>query len=179
MVFGGPIEAVAAVDEPAWRALVDGLEFDYERPREKPGCRSSIKGERAAASSRNPFAADHLDRSSGHAPRPQDQLAPVRRAGSKRRRCQPQSFSGLQVCPPHRTAHAGRGRYASSLALLAPAADSPPLMLTPRTPCGHQSAGRRRGRGPDSSRSCHRQCIVYNRPELPLERWAQLMRGRS
>jgi transposase len=40
------IDAVAAVDEPAARSLVDGLEFDYEDPSEKPDCRWRIKAER-------------------------------------------------------------------------------------------------------------------------------------
>jgi transposase len=40
------IDAVATVDEPAARALVDGLEFDYEKPSEKPDCRWRIKTER-------------------------------------------------------------------------------------------------------------------------------------
>ena len=33
------IDAVAAVDEQAGRALVDGLEFDYAKPAEKPDYR--------------------------------------------------------------------------------------------------------------------------------------------
>jgi hypothetical protein len=40
------IDAVAAVDEQAGRALVDGLQFDYERPAEKPDCRWRVKAER-------------------------------------------------------------------------------------------------------------------------------------
>src|SRR5438270_863631 len=40
------IDAVAAVDEPAARSLVDGLEFDYEDPSEKPDCRWRVKAER-------------------------------------------------------------------------------------------------------------------------------------
>lgn len=40
------IDAVAAVDEQAGRALVDGLEFDYAKPAEKPDCRWRIKAER-------------------------------------------------------------------------------------------------------------------------------------
>jgi transposase len=40
------IDAVTTVDEPAGRALVDGLEFDYERPSEKPDCRWRVKAER-------------------------------------------------------------------------------------------------------------------------------------
>jgi transposase len=40
------IDAVAAADEPAGGALVDGLEFDYEKPSEKPDCRWRIKAER-------------------------------------------------------------------------------------------------------------------------------------
>jgi transposase len=40
------IDAVAVVDEQAARALVDGLEFDYEVPSEKPDCRWRIKRER-------------------------------------------------------------------------------------------------------------------------------------
>jgi transposase len=40
------IDAVMAVDEPAGRALVDGLEFDYEKPGEKPDCRWREKTER-------------------------------------------------------------------------------------------------------------------------------------
>jgi transposase len=40
------IDAVAAVDEQAARSLVDGLEFDYEDPSEKPDCRWRIKAER-------------------------------------------------------------------------------------------------------------------------------------
>jgi transposase len=40
------IDAVAAVDERAGRALDDGLEFDYEKPVEKPDCRWRIKAER-------------------------------------------------------------------------------------------------------------------------------------
>ena len=40
------IDAVAAVDEPAAQQLVDGLEFDYEDPMEKPDCRWRIKAER-------------------------------------------------------------------------------------------------------------------------------------
>jgi transposase len=40
------IDAVTTVDAPAARALVDGLEFDYEKPSEKPDCRWRIKAER-------------------------------------------------------------------------------------------------------------------------------------
>ena len=40
------IDAVAAVDEQAARSLVDGLEFDYEKPVEKPDCRWRVKAER-------------------------------------------------------------------------------------------------------------------------------------
>ena len=40
------IDAVAAVDEQAGGELVDGLEFDYEDPSEKPDCRWRIKAER-------------------------------------------------------------------------------------------------------------------------------------
>src|SRR5437879_268986 len=40
------IGAVTVVDEPAGRALVDGLEFDYEKPSEKPDCRWRVKAER-------------------------------------------------------------------------------------------------------------------------------------
>jgi Transposase DDE domain/Transposase domain (DUF772) len=40
------IDAVTAVDEHAGRALVDGLEFDYEKPGEKPDCRWREKVER-------------------------------------------------------------------------------------------------------------------------------------
>jgi hypothetical protein len=40
------IDAVAAADEQAGRGLVDGLEFDYEQPSEKPDCRWRIKAER-------------------------------------------------------------------------------------------------------------------------------------
>jgi hypothetical protein len=40
------IDAVSAVDEQAGRALVDGLEFDYEKPSEKPECRWRFKAER-------------------------------------------------------------------------------------------------------------------------------------
>jgi transposase len=40
------IDAVAAVDELAGGALVDGLEFDYEKPSEKPDCHWRIKGDR-------------------------------------------------------------------------------------------------------------------------------------
>jgi transposase len=40
------IDAVAAVDEQAARSLADGLEFDYEKPQEKPDCRWRIKAER-------------------------------------------------------------------------------------------------------------------------------------
>jgi transposase len=42
----GLIDAVAAVDEQAGRALADGLEFDYQQPGEKPDCRWRIKSER-------------------------------------------------------------------------------------------------------------------------------------
>lgn len=40
------IDAVAAVDEEAGRGLADGLQFDYEKPAEKPDCRWRIKAER-------------------------------------------------------------------------------------------------------------------------------------
>jgi transposase len=40
------IDAVVAVDEQVGRALVDGLEFGYENPSEKPDCRWRIKAER-------------------------------------------------------------------------------------------------------------------------------------
>ena len=40
------LDAVEAVDEQAARLLVDGLEFDYEKPQEKPDCRWRIKHER-------------------------------------------------------------------------------------------------------------------------------------
>jgi transposase len=40
------IDAVAAVDGQAGEALDRALEFDYERPREKPDCRWRIKAER-------------------------------------------------------------------------------------------------------------------------------------
>ena len=40
------IDAVATVDEQAARTLQDGLEFDYEKPSEKPDCRWRIKAER-------------------------------------------------------------------------------------------------------------------------------------
>ena len=40
------IDAVAGVDQQAAEALVDGLEFDYEDPSEKPDCRWRIKSER-------------------------------------------------------------------------------------------------------------------------------------
>jgi transposase len=40
------IDAVAAVDEQAGEALIDGLQFDYEKPGEKPDCRWRIKAER-------------------------------------------------------------------------------------------------------------------------------------
>jgi hypothetical protein len=40
------VDAVAAVDEQAARALQDGLEFDYEQPGEKPDCGWRIKRER-------------------------------------------------------------------------------------------------------------------------------------
>jgi transposase len=40
------IDAVAATDEEVGRALVDGLEFDYEKPSEKPDCRWRIRAER-------------------------------------------------------------------------------------------------------------------------------------
>jgi hypothetical protein len=40
------IDAVAAVDQEAGRVLVDGLEFDYQRPGEKPDCRWREKAER-------------------------------------------------------------------------------------------------------------------------------------
>ena len=40
------IDAVAAVDGQAGRALVDGLEFGYAKPAEKPDCRWRIKAER-------------------------------------------------------------------------------------------------------------------------------------
>jgi hypothetical protein len=40
------IDAVAAVDARAARALADGLEFDYTEPSEKPDCRWRIKRER-------------------------------------------------------------------------------------------------------------------------------------
>jgi transposase len=42
----GLIDAVAAVDERAAQSLVDGLEFDYEKPAEKPDCCWRIKRER-------------------------------------------------------------------------------------------------------------------------------------
>ena len=40
------IDAVKVVDEQASRSLVDGLEFDYANPSEKPDCRWRIKRER-------------------------------------------------------------------------------------------------------------------------------------
>ena len=40
------IDAVAAVDQQAARLLVDGLEFDYQKPAEKPDCRWRSKAER-------------------------------------------------------------------------------------------------------------------------------------
>src|SRR5450755_5117287 len=40
------IDAVAAADEQAGRVLVDGLEFDYERPSEKPDRQRRAKAER-------------------------------------------------------------------------------------------------------------------------------------
>jgi hypothetical protein len=40
------IDAVAAVDAEAGKALAAGLEFDYERPGEKPECQWRIKAER-------------------------------------------------------------------------------------------------------------------------------------
>jgi transposase len=40
------IDAVAATDEEAGAALDRGLQFDYERPREKPDCRWRIKADR-------------------------------------------------------------------------------------------------------------------------------------
>ena len=40
------IDAVIAVDEQAGGALVDGLQFDYEKPGEKPDCRWREKAER-------------------------------------------------------------------------------------------------------------------------------------
>jgi transposase len=40
------IDAVAAVDERAAWSLDDGLEFDYEKPQEKPECRWRVKAER-------------------------------------------------------------------------------------------------------------------------------------
>jgi hypothetical protein len=40
------LDAVTAVDEQAGKALERGLEFDYERPNEKPDCRWRIKTER-------------------------------------------------------------------------------------------------------------------------------------
>jgi hypothetical protein len=40
------IDAVTGVDEQAGRALVDGLEFDYAKPGEKPDCRWREKAER-------------------------------------------------------------------------------------------------------------------------------------
>jgi hypothetical protein len=40
------IDAVMAADEDAGAALDDGLEFDYQRPGEKPDCRWREKGER-------------------------------------------------------------------------------------------------------------------------------------
>jgi len=40
------IDAVAAADPGAGRALADGLEFDYQRPAEKPDCRWRVKAER-------------------------------------------------------------------------------------------------------------------------------------
>ena len=40
------IDAVAVIDEQAAQQLVDGLEFDYEKPMEKPDCRWRIKDER-------------------------------------------------------------------------------------------------------------------------------------
>ena len=40
------IDAVTGVDQQAGRGLVDGLEFDYERPGEKPDCRWREKAER-------------------------------------------------------------------------------------------------------------------------------------
>src|SRR6202011_1010566 len=41
------IDAVAAVDQQAARALADGLEFDYKRPGEKPDCGWREKGQGA------------------------------------------------------------------------------------------------------------------------------------
>ncbi len=46
------IDAVTAVDEEAGRALVDGLQFDYEKPGEKPDCRWREKAERERMLSR-------------------------------------------------------------------------------------------------------------------------------
>jgi Transposase DDE domain len=43
---GKLIAAVAAVDQQAAEALADGLEFDYQRPGEKPDCRWRAKAER-------------------------------------------------------------------------------------------------------------------------------------
>jgi transposase len=40
------IDAVTAVDERAGEALDHGLEFDYQRPNEKPDCRWRVKAER-------------------------------------------------------------------------------------------------------------------------------------
>ncbi len=40
------IDAVTTIDTQAGRALVDGLEFDYEKPGEKPDCRWREKAER-------------------------------------------------------------------------------------------------------------------------------------
>jgi hypothetical protein len=40
------IDAVTAADGDAGRSLVDGLEFDYEKPSEKPECQWRIKAER-------------------------------------------------------------------------------------------------------------------------------------
>jgi Transposase domain (DUF772)/Transposase DDE domain len=40
------IDAVTAADGQARRVLVDGLEFDYETPSEKPDCRWRVKAER-------------------------------------------------------------------------------------------------------------------------------------
>jgi hypothetical protein len=40
------LDAVGAVDDEAAATLGDGLEFEYERPREKPDCRWRIKAER-------------------------------------------------------------------------------------------------------------------------------------
>ena len=46
------IDAVATVDAQAAQSLVDGLEFDYEKPSEKPDCRWRIKAERERMLSR-------------------------------------------------------------------------------------------------------------------------------